>query len=107
VVARAYLSSDIVATDAIRRATWAVVGPLRVFERTHAANRLHAHLVIIEPGAAAQIRNVRAARHLAAARRLIARSRGTRAELAQREWARVRALRPPPGRPARDARTAR
>ena len=64
----------------------------RVFERTRAANRLHAYLVIIEPGAAAQIGNLRAATHLAAARRLIARNSGTRAQLARAEWTRVRAL---------------
>jgi transposase len=64
----------------------------RVFERTRAANRLHAYLVVIEPGAAAQIGNVKAAKHLAAARRLVARSSGTRAELARSEWRRVRVL---------------
>lgn len=40
----------------------------RVFERTRAANRLHAHLVIMEPGAAARIGSVKAACH---SRRLI------------------------------------
>jgi len=64
----------------------------RVLDRTRAANRLHAHLVILEPGAAAEIRNLTAVIHLAAARRVIARASGTRAELARREWARVRAL---------------
>jgi transposase len=64
----------------------------RVVERTRAANRLHAYLVIMEPGAAAQIGNVKAACHLAAARRVIARSSGTRAGLAHAEWARVRTL---------------
>jgi transposase len=64
----------------------------RVFERTRAANRLHAYLVIMEPGAAAQIGNVKAACHLAAARRLIARNNGTRAQLARAEWVRVRTL---------------
>jgi transposase len=64
----------------------------RVFDRTRAANRLHAYLVILDPGAAAEIRNVRAASHLAAARGVIGRSSGTRAELARAEWARVRAL---------------
>ena len=46
----------------------------------------------MEPGAAAQIGNVKAACHLAAARRVIARSSGTRAELARAEWARVRTV---------------
>ena len=64
----------------------------RVLERTRAANRLHAYLVIMEPGAAAQIGNLKAACHLAAARRVIARNPGTRAELARAEWARVRTL---------------
>ena len=64
----------------------------RVFERTRAANRLHAYLVIMEPGPAAQIGNLKAACHLAAARRLIARCTGTRAQLARAEWARVRTL---------------
>jgi len=64
----------------------------RVFDRTRAANRLHAHLVILEPGAAAEIHNLTAASHLAAARRLIGRSTGTRAALAKAEWTRVRTL---------------
>jgi transposase len=64
----------------------------RVFDRTRAANRLHAYLVIMEPGAAARIGNVKAACHLAGARRVIARTSGTRAQLARAEWARVRTL---------------
>jgi transposase len=64
----------------------------RVFDRTRAANRLHAHLVILEPGAALEIHNLTAASHLAAARRLIGRSSGTRAALARAEWTRVRTL---------------
>jgi transposase len=64
----------------------------RVFERTRAANRLHAYLVVMEPGAAAQVGNLRAACHLAAARRLIARSDGTRAQLARTELGHVRTL---------------
>jgi transposase len=64
----------------------------RVGERTRAANRLHAYLVVLDPGAAAEIHNLTATIHLAAARRVIGRRRGTRAELARREWARLRAL---------------
>jgi transposase len=48
--------------------------------------------VILEPGAAAQIRNLRASSHLAAARRVIKRGGGMRAELARSEWSRVRTL---------------
>ena len=64
----------------------------RISERTRAANRRHAYLVVLEPGAAAQIRNLRAGSHLAAARRVIRRGGGMRAELARSEWARVRRL---------------
>jgi transposase len=64
----------------------------RIAERTRAANRLHAYLVVLEPGPASQIRNLREIGHLAAARRLVKRATGTRAELARSEWARVRTL---------------
>ena len=64
----------------------------RISERTRAANRLHAYLVVLAPGPAAQIHNLTAASHLAAARRQIKRRSGTRAELARTEWARVRTL---------------
>jgi transposase len=64
----------------------------RIGERTRAANRLHAYLVVLDPGAAAEIHNLTASIHLAAARRVIGRRSGTRAELARSEWVRVRAL---------------
>ena len=64
----------------------------RIWERTRAANHLHAYLVVLEPGAAAKIGNLREAGHLAAAGRLIKRTSGTRAELARSEWARFRRL---------------
>lgn len=64
----------------------------RISERTRAANRLHAYLVVLAPGPAAEIRNLTAASHLAAARRLIVRRSGVRAELARSEWDRVRRL---------------
>lgn len=64
----------------------------RISERTRAANRLHAFLVILEPGSASEIRNLTAASHLAAARRVIKRRAGMRAELARSEWNRVRTL---------------
>lgn len=64
----------------------------RITERTRAANRLHAYLVVLAPGYAAEIRNLTAAHHLAAARRLIKRRSGTRAQLANAEWARIRTL---------------
>ena len=64
----------------------------RISERTRAANRLHAYLVVLEPGAATEIRNLTAASHLAAARRVIRRGGGMRAELARSEWGRVRTL---------------
>jgi transposase len=64
----------------------------RISERTRAANRLHAYLVVLAPGYATEIHNLTAAKHLASARRLITRDGGTRAELARAEWARLRAL---------------
>src|SRR5262249_16725778 len=64
----------------------------RIGERTRAANRLHAYLVVLVPGYATEIPNLTAAHHLVAARRLILRARGTRAALAKAEWTRLQGL---------------
>lgn len=64
----------------------------RLAERTRIANRLHAHLVVLTPGYKREIRNLSAARYLAAVARLLKRVGGVRAELARAELARLRAL---------------
>jgi transposase len=64
----------------------------RVGERTRIANRLHAHLVVLAPGYKREIRNLTAARHLAAVADLLDRLGGVRAELARAELARLREL---------------
>jgi transposase len=64
----------------------------RVGERTRIANRLHAHLVVLAPGYKREIRNLTAARYLAAVADLLDRLGGVRAELARAELARLREL---------------
>jgi transposase len=61
-------------------------------ERTRIANQLHAHLVVLAPGYKREIRNLSAARYLAAVARLVKRVGGVRAELARAQLVRLRAL---------------
>lgn len=64
----------------------------RIAERTRVVNRLHAQLVVLEPGYERKIPNLSAARHRrAVARRLKGRG-GVRAELARTDLARLRKL---------------
>jgi transposase len=63
-----------------------------VHERTRAANRLHADLLVLAPGYTTRIPNLVAARHLATARRLQARSAEVRADLARARLSRLRAI---------------
>ena len=61
-------------------------------ERIRVANQLHAHLVVLTPGYKDEIKNLSAARYLAAVTRLLRRVGSVRAELARAELVRLRAL---------------
>lgn len=63
-----------------------------VHERTRVANRLHADRLVLAPGYSTRIPNLVAARHLAAAQRLLARSAEVRAERARARLCRLRAI---------------
>jgi transposase len=63
-----------------------------IHERTRVANRLHADLLVLAPGYSTRIPNLVAARHLAAAQRLLARSAEVRADLARARLCRLRAI---------------
>lgn len=63
-----------------------------VHERTRVANRLHTDRLVLAPGYGTRIPNLVAARHLAAAHRLLARSAEVRADLARARLGRLRAI---------------